>query len=898
MPTNSSNKSTPKSFSSNEIRELFLKFFEDRKHLRLPSSSLIPKDDKSIMFTNSGMVQFKDVFLGKKPAPHNTSMATTSQKCLRAGGKHNDLDNVGKTARHHTFFEMLGNFSFNNYFKKEAIEYAWEFLTETLAMDKSKLHISVYETDDEAYDLWHKHIGVPASNIVRKGDEDNFWYMGSTGPCGPCSEIHFDRGDTYVDHDERYLEIWNLVFMQYYQDETGEKTPLKHTAIDTGMGLERMASILQDTPTNYETDLFMPIIKEIEKHSGCKYGTDERTDIAIKVIADHARSISFLIADGEKPSNEGSGYVLRRILRRASQFAQTIHGDPFLHKICAYVVESMKGAYGELGDAAATIERTVVIEETQFRKTLKSGEKMAKGILDKKGTVVSGEDAFQLYDTYGFPVDILQDIAEQHSKSVDIEGFEKLMEQQKKLGKSDDLTKKKGDFIHVDSITGIPPTEFTGYTNTTTPTTSKVLQILHGSSVLDSITADNNVAKDDQFIVILDRTPFYGEGGGQVGDIGTLSLSSGSFAVEDTQKYGGIYLHKGRMLQGSLSKGDTVDASIDTHRRSLIERNHTAAHIFFQTAQEVFGGGELIQAGAHINEYRMKLDFQHHQQVSAETLALVEKRMNERIIAATAVAREVKPIDVAKKEGALGIFEDKYGDMVNVISIGNDPATDPASEGVYSKELCGGCHVRNTSELGMFFFTLEEAGGSGVRRVEGITGDEAYAFARNNNTEMKAINVTLNTPNPAETVKSMASQIRALEDKVQEMGKELLRSNIGSLLENAVEVNGVKIVNTQIEPQHSPKDVVYMMKEAKGMENSLILVWSIDNENSKGAIACGVSPKLMKTLKAGDVIKKLAELSGGRGGGKPDFAQAGSKDVAAVEATMANATQTVQALLA
>ncbi len=879
--------------TSNEIREMFLQFFENKNHLRLPSSSLIPKDDNSIMFTNSGMVQFKDVFLGRKPAPHNTTMATTSQKCLRAGGKHNDLDNVGKTARHHTFFEMLGNFSFNNYFKKEAIEYAWEFLTQKLAMNPDKLHISVFETDDEAYDIWHNHIGVPADRLVRKGEEDNFWYMGSTGPCGPCSEIHFDRGETYLDHDERFLEIWNLVFMQYYQDDTGEKTPLKHTAIDTGMGLERIASILQDTPTNYETDLFMPIIQEIEKHTQHKYADNETADIAMKVVADHARSVAFLIADGEMPSNEGSGYVLRRILRRASQFAQTLHPEPFFHHICAHVVKSMQNTYSELSDAAEIINSTVITEELQFRKTLKSGERMAKDILKQKGNVISGEDAFRMYDTYGFPVDVLADIAEQHGKTVDMDSFETLMLEQRNLGKTDDANKNKSGFIHVDSIAGIPDTEFVGYDHT--ETNSTILQILHGSTVLQNTSANDN--HDGHITIILDRTPFYAESGGQIADTGTIATPNGTFTVTDTQKYGGISLHIGEISSGTLSKGDTVVSRIHARRRALIERNHTAAHIFFQTAQDILGN-HINQAGAHINEDRLRLDFGHTKQLTPEELTLMEQDINRRIMESTPVVREEKPIDQARQEGALGIFEDKYGEYVKVISIGStdNPMSD---DGIYSKELCGGCHVRNTSELGMFFFTLEETGGAGIRRIEGITSQKAYEYANTSNREMQSISLALNTKTPSKTVQAMSSQIRNLEEQILQLNKDVMRSNVSSILDTAVDIDGITVVNTQVDPQHSLRDVVEMLRAPKGMNNSIVLVWSIDTDSDspKGALSCGVSPSLFNRIKAGDIIKELASLAGGRGGGKPNFAQAGSKDVDAVKTTMGNAVETVRGML-
>ncbi|MGC9062550.1 alanine--tRNA ligase, partial [Calditerrivibrio sp.] len=702
--------------SGKDIREKFLKYFEKHGHKIVDSSSLVPQNDPTLLFTNAGMNQFKDLFLGLEKREYNR--ATTCQKVVRAGGKHNDLENVGRTARHHTFFEMLGNFSFGDYFKKEAIEYAWEFLTKELGLPKEKLFVSIYYDDEEAFEIWNKIIGIPAEKILRRGEKDNFWSMGDTGPCGPCSEIHIDQGpeagcrkpDCNPDCDcDRHLELWNLVFMQYDRSADGKLTPLPKPSIDTGMGLERITAVCQGKLSNYDTDLIKPIIEFAANLAGKTYGNNEKDDVSLRVIADHSRSTTFLIADGVIPSNEGRGYVLRRIMRRAMRHGKMLGFDgSFFYKVCEFVVDFMGDHYIELKDKKDYISKMVVFEEKRFSRTLDLGLKLIDELLEKNKDKkeISGSEIFKLYDTYGFPIDLLQDIAEDNGYRLDLIGFDKEMALQQERAKKHWVGSGEEKIAEVYKKLSHLKTEFKGYDNNSL--TGKILALVENGEEKQEVQEGKEVD------ILLEQTPFYPEGGGQQGDTGTIYSKETIAEVKDTKKYGNLIVHKAFVKKGMLKIGETVTAEIDSEKRIATERNHTATHLLHKALQMVLGD-HVRQAGSLVNDEKLRFDFSHFEAISKEDIIEIERIVNNIIIKNLSVTKILMPIEEAVKSGAMALFGEKYDRIVRVVEVKE-----------FSKELCGGCHVRNTGEIGFFRISGEMSVAAGVRRIEAVTGMKAF----------------------------------------------------------------------------------------------------------------------------------------------------------------------------
>ncbi|WP_440216641.1 alanine--tRNA ligase [Chromobacterium piscinae] len=853
---------------TSEIRKKFLDFFASKGHQVVPSSSLIPGNDPTLMFTVAGMVQFKDVFLGFEKRDY--TRATTSQKCLRAGGKHNDLENVGYTARHHTFFEMLGNFSFGDYFKRDAITFAWEFLTgeQWLALPKDKLMVTVYATDDEAYDIWHNTVGVPADKIVRIGDNkgapyasDNFWTMGDTGPCGPCTEIFFDHGPSVAggppgspDEDgDRFMEIWNNVFMQFNRDDAGTLHPLPKPSVDTGMGLERLSTVLQHVKSNYETDALACLVRAAARETGVEYSQDVPS---LKVIADHIRACSFMVADGILPSNEGRGYVLRRIARRAIRHGYKLgQKGLFFHKIVADLVAEMGEAYPDLREKQAHIEDALRAEEIKFAETLEIGMGLVDSALEGGKTALDGDTIFKLYDTFGFPVDLTADICRERGIHADLEGFERAMEAQRERGRAGSNFKMSGKIAYNGD-----DTRFHGYDKSSVD--AKILALYKGTEAVDSLSAG------DEGIVVLDHTAFYAEGGGQVGDVGEISAAGGIaalFDVADTQKIqGAAFGHKGKLARGALKVGDAVTATIDLHQRQASARNHSATHLLHAALRHVLGS-HVVQKGSLVNPERTRFDFAHGEAVTAAQIAELERVVNHVIAANYEVKAELMSMEDAQKSGAMMLFGEKYGDEVRVLTMGD-----------FSAELCGGTHVKRTGDIGLFKIVVEGGVAAGVRRIEAVTGEGALAYIQAQDALIKEAAGALK----AQTSDEVVAKITALQDNVKSLEKELaklkgqLAASAGdSLSDAAADVNGVKVLAVEL-PGADNTALRETLDKLKDKLGSAAIVLAAKGDG-KVALVAGVTADLTGKLKAGELVNFVAQQVGGKGGGRPDMAQAG-----------------------
>ncbi len=831
------------------------------------SSSLVPQDDPTLLFTNAGMVQFKRAFLGEENRGY--SRATTSQKCVRAGGKHNDLENVGYTARHHTFFEMLGNFSFGDYFKEKAIDYGWDLLTNGYGLPADKLWVSIYLDDDEAHSIWNKSIGVPEDRIKRFGEKDNFWAMGDTGPCGPCSEIHLDRGESYGCGKpecalgcecDRFLEIWNLVFMQFNRDESGTLTPLPKPSIDTGLGLERMVSILQDAATNFEIDLIYPIIQKAEELSQKTYGNNVEADVAMKVIADHSRAAAFLIGDGVFPSNEGRGYVLRRIMRRAIRYGRIIGlTRPFLHQTAGVVFEIMKPAYPELLEARSFITNVIKNEELRFIETLDTGLKL---LMDTLGNLkaagrnqIPGEIIFKLYDTYGFPVDIVRDIVREKEFSLDMGGFDRAMDAQRAQSRSKTSFTGIGDAFKKLTSKGAV-VDFVGYSQAEA-TSNIVLLVRNGEDVAQA-------GPGDDIEIVTEKTPFYGESGGQVGDTGRIRGPGAEVEVTDTIKDPtGLIIHKGRVLSGQIEAGQEVKLTVDYARRRATQRNHTATHILHAVLRDVLGD-HVKQAGSLVAPDRLRFDFSHFSQVEAESLERIEVMVNERIRDNISSQTVEMQADQAFKSGAMALFEEKYGDNVRVVSLAD-----------FSKELCGGTHVQRTGDIGFFKIVSESSVASGIRRIEAVTGDEAVAIVQKTARLLQeAAGQLKDAPEavPHKVAKLMAEQ-KSLEKDLERLKAKLASLSATDSEANMKSINGVQVIAQRVEADN-PAALRNLADRFRDRLKSGVVVLGAAAEQKAFLIAL-VSKDLIGRYHAGDIVKELATVVGGSGGGRPDMAQAG-----------------------
>lgn len=852
---------------TSELRQKFLKFFETKGHTVVRSSSLVPHDDPTLLFTNAGMNQFKDVFLGFDKRPY--SRATTAQKCVRAGGKHNDLENVGYTARHHTFFEMMGNFSFGDYFKRDAIHFAWEFLTspEWLNIPKDKLLATVYAEDDEAYNIWLNEIGMPSERIVRIGDNkgakyasDNFWQMGDTGPCGPCSEIFYDHGEEIwggipgspEEDGDRWIEIWNCVFMQFNRDEQGNMNPLPKPSVDTGMGLERMAAVMQHVHSNYEIDLFQDLLKAVARETGAAFSMDEPS---LKVIADHIRSCSFLIADGVLPSNEGRGYVLRRIIRRAVRHGYKLgQSKPFFHKLVADLVKEMGGAYPELKEKQAQIEEALKNEESRFAQTLETGMALLENALAKGGKTLDGEIIFKLYDTYGFPYDLTADICRERNIELDEAGFEREMEAQRARARAAQSFKANAQLPYDGQ-----DTEFKGYSERQTE--SKVLALYKDGEQV------NELNEGDSGAVVIDFTPFYAESGGQVGDVGYIFSGENRFEVRDTQKIkAAVFGQFGVQTSGRLKVGDSVTAKVDDEIRNANMRNHSATHLMHKALRDVLGE-HVEQKGSLVTAESTRFDISHPQAVTAEEIAEVERRVNEAILANVAVNAAIMSMEDAQKTGAMMLFGEKYGDEVRVLQMGG-----------FSTELCGGTHVSRTGDIGLFKIISEGGIAAGVRRIEAITGLNALKWAQ----EQERLVKDIIAETKAQTEKDVLAKIQAGAAHAKALEKELARAKAelavhagAKLLDDAKDLGAAKLVAAQIEADAAALREIVTDLTGKS-DNAVILLAAVND--GKVSLCAGVSKALTGKVKAGDLVKFAAEQVGGKGGGRPDLAQAGGTD--------------------
>ena len=860
---------------SSELRQSFLKYFESKQHQVVDSSSLIPGNDPTLLFTNAGMVQFKDVFLGMDDRSY--TRATSSQRCVRAGGKHNDLENVGYTARHHTFFEMLGNFSFGDYFKEDAIQYAWEFLTSVLKLPTEKLLVTVYADDDEAWDIWAKKIGVPEDRIVRIGDNkgaryasDNFWQMGDTGPCGPCTEIFYDHGEhiwggppgSPEEDGDRFIEIWNVVFMQFNRDANGTMNPLPKPSVDTGMGLERIAAILQGVHSNYEIDIFQNLIKAAANAVAC----DDLEAQSLRVIADHIRSCSFMIVDGIVPSNEGRGYVLRRIIRRAIRHGHKLgQKQAFFNTLVPALVAEMGDAYPELGKLADRIQAILLKEEEQFAKTLEQGMRILDDAIAGLGEskTIPGETVFKLYDTYGFPADLTNDVARERSLEIDEDGFEKAMEEQRNRARSaSQFTMDMSGSIDAGD------TEFTGYSELVDECEVEAL-IFDGEKV-DALEAGQ------AGIIVLKQTPFYGESGGQVGDQGWLR-GNGAFSVTNTTKQGKTHLHHGELREGSIKVGDTLTAAVDASLRAATGLNHSATHLMHEALRRVVGD-HVHQKGSLCDAERLRFDFSHFEGVTAAEIEQVEDMVNEQIRLNHEVLTEVMDIESAKEKGAMALFGEKYDSQVRVLTMGSD----------YSVELCGGTHVKRTGDIGVFKIVAESGIAAGVRRIEAITGKVAidYARATEKSVQQVAALVKGNKDNMIEKVTALSDQNRALQKELDVIKAKLAAQAGSDLASQAVDIEGGKLLVAQVEVE-DPKALRDMLDELKSkLESGVILLASVND--GKVSLIAGVTKELTKKVKAGDLIKMVAPLVDGRGGGRPDMAQAGGNNPAGLPEALAS----------
>ena len=844
---------------SAEIRQAFLSFFAEQEHTIVPTSSLVPGNDPTLLFTNAGMVPFKDVFLGRDPRPY--VRATSAQRCVRAGGKHNDLDNVGYTARHHTFFEMMGNFSFGDYFKRDAIRFAWVFLTETLGLPKEKLWVTVHISDDEAERIWKDEVGIDPERFS-KLDEDNFWQMGDTGPCGPSSEIFYDHGPEVwggppgspEEDGDRYIEIWNLVFMQFDRDAQGTLNPLPKPSIDTGMGLERVAAVMQGVHSNYEIDLFQRLLQAASKATG---HVDTATP-SLRVIADHIRSCAFLIADGVLPSSEGRGYVLRRIIRRAIRHGHKLGAvDPFFHKLVGALDAEMGDAYPELREASGQIERVLLKEEEQFARTLDNGMGLLNAALaELEGNVLSGETVFKLYDTYGFPFDLTADVCRERGVALDEEGFQRELEAQRERARA--ASQFGADYSASIEVDG--ETAFTGYDRLEDQAKVTALVDSEGNA-LAALEAGQKGT------VVLDRTPFYGESGGQVGDTGYLYVDGGRFQVMDTQKQSGHHLHQGVMVEGALSVGASVRGEVDASLRAATIRNHSATHLLHKALRMVLGD-HVQQKGSLVNAERLRFDFSHFEPMTAEQLAEVERLVNEQILANAATKTEQMSLDQAKAKGAAALFEAKYAENVRVLTIGADD---------FSIELCGGTHVARSGDIGCCHVMSEVGIASGVRRIEAITGENALAYFREQEASLGRLGDRLKTkPEQVEArVESLVERNRSLEKELEQLKAKLASAAGSDMLSQVQEIQGVKLLATQLEGV-SGKDLRGMLDQIKNKLGSGVVILGVaDQAAGKVSLIAGVTQDLTGRVKAGELVNHVASLVGGKGGGRPDMAQAG-----------------------
>ncbi len=839
-----------------ELRQKFLGYFEARGHSVVASSSLVPGNDKTLLFTNAGMVQFKDLFLGLEKRSY--TRAATSQRCVRAGGKHNDLENVGYTARHHTFFEMLGNFSFGEYFKREAIEFAWEFLTVELKMPSDLLWVSVFEDDDEAFEIWEKHIGVPRERIARIGAADNFWQMGDTGPCGPCSEIFYDHGPdvaggppgTPEQDGDRYIEIWNLVFMQYDRAADGNLTPLPKPSVDTGMGLERIAAVMQNVHSNYEIDLFQGLIRATAE----MLSVDDLENKSLRVIADHIRSCAFLIVDGVTPSNEGRGYVLRRIVRRAARHGHKLGAtSAFFHRLVDALAEQMGDAYPELRKNRSRVKQTLLAEETRFNETLATGMKILEDAISRlTGDLIPGEVLFKLYDTYGFPVDLTADIARERKLSVDTEGFEKAMDVQR------DRARSRGQFASAgnERIQVDVPSEFVGYGSTT------------GEGGVVALYADGDPVElldsGQRGVVVLNKTPFYGESGGQVGDTGSLTSGDAEFAVEDTQKRGDVILHIGTLTRGSLRVDEVVDASVDSARRQATVLNHSATHLLHAALRKILGD-QVEQKGSLVAPGYLRFDFSHNQPLERAALDQLERLVNIAVRANHATDTREMSMDDATEAGAIALFGEKYGDSVRVVKLGE-----------VSVELCGGTHVSRTGDIGLFRILSETGIASGVRRIEAVTGDSALSTVADeaNMLAQLADRVKTSRDNLPQKVQQVLDRNRALEKEVGQLQQKLAAQAGDRLSESAIDVSGVKVLAARLDGTPDGKVLRETAdKLSDKIDSAAIVLAGVDGE--KVVLVARVAKSLTDRIRAGDMINAVAAQIGGRGGGRADMAQAG-----------------------
>ncbi|MFI7837211.1 alanine--tRNA ligase [Pseudomonas asiatica] len=862
---------------SAEIREAFLRFFEEQGHTRVASSSLIPNNDPTLLFTNAGMNQFKDCFLGAEKRAY--TRAVSSQKCVRAGGKHNDLENVGYTARHHTFFEMLGNFSFGDYFKRDAITFAWTFLTSEkwLNLPKEKLWVTVYATDDEAYDIWTKEVGVPAERMVRIGDNkgapyasDNFWTMGDTGPCGPCTEIFYDHGPDIwggppgspEEDGDRYIEIWNNVFMQFNRTADGVLHPLPAPSVDTGMGLERVSAVLQHVHSNYEIDLFQNLLSAAAKAIGCS----NEGQASLKVVADHIRSCGFLIADGVLPSNEGRGYVLRRIIRRACRHGNKLGAKgSFFYQIVAALVAEMGEAFPELNSQQAHIERVLKAEEEQFAKTLEQGLRiLEQDLAQLEGDVVPGDVVFKLYDTYGFPMDLTADIARERELTIDEAGFEREMDAQRERARSASaFGMDYNSLVKVDSAT-----EFLGYE--ATEGQGKIIALYKDGQAVDQL------GEGEQGVVVLDRTPFYAESGGQVGDTGYLQAGAARFDVRDTTKTGGAFLHHGVVASGALEIGSPVEAKVDADVQHATSLNHSATHLLHEALRQVLGE-HVQQKGSLVDSQRLRFDFSHFEAVKPEQIKALEDIVNREVRKNTAVETELTDIETAKAKGAMALFGEKYGDTVRVLSMGGD----------FSVELCGGIHAKRTGDISLFKIISEGGVASGVRRIEAVTGAAALAYLNAAEEQVKeaAQLVKGNRDNLIDKLSAVLERNRQLEKQLEQLQAKAASAAGDDLSNAAVEVKGAKVLAARLDGQDG-KALLALVDQLKNKLGHAVILLGSEHEG-KVVLVAGVTKDLSSQLKAGDLMKQAAAAVGGKGGGRPDMAQGGGVDVAALDQALA-----------
>ncbi|ELW4699527.1 alanine--tRNA ligase [Escherichia coli] len=872
--------------STAEIRQAFLDFFHSKGHQVVASSSLVPHNDPTLLFTNAGMNQFKDVFLGLDK--RNYSRATTSQRCVRAGGKHNDLENVGYTARHHTFFEMLGNFSFGDYFKHDAIQFAWELLTSEkwFALPKERLWVTVYESDDEAYEIWEKEVGLPRERIIRIGDNkgapyasDNFWQMGDTGPCGPCTEIFYDHGDhiwggppgSPEEDGDRYIEIWNIVFMQFNRQADGTMEPLPKPSVDTGMGLERIAAVLQHVNSNYDIDLFRTLIQAVAKVTGAT----DLSNKSLRVIADHIRSCAFLIADGVMPSNENRGYVLRRIIRRAVRHGNMLGAkETFFYKLVGPLIDVMGSAGEDLKRQQAQVEQVLKTEEEQFARTLERGLALLDEELAKlSGDTLDGETAFRLYDTYGFPVDLTADVCRERNIKVDEAGFEAAMEEQRRRAReASGFGADYNAMIRVDSAS-----EFKGYDHL--ELNGKVTALFVDGKAVDAINAGQEA------VVVLDQTPFYAESGGQVGDKGELKGANFSFAVEDTQKYGQAIGHIGKLAAGSLKVGDAVQADVDEARRARIRLNHSATHLMHAALRQVLGT-HVSQKGSLVNDKVLRFDFSHNEAMKPEEIRAVEDLVNAQIRRNLPIETNIMDLEAAKAKGAMALFGEKYDERVRVLSMGD-----------FSTELCGGTHASRTGDIGLFRIISESGTAAGVRRIEAVTGEGAIATVHADSDRLSEVAHLLkgDSNNLADKVRSVLERTRQLEKELQQLKEQAAAQESANLSSKAIDVNGVKLLVSELSGVE-PKMLRTMVDDLKNQLGSTIIVLATVAEGKVSLIA-GVSKDVTDRVKAGELIGMVAQQVGGKGGGRPDMAQAGGTDAAALPAALASVKGWVSAKL-